>query len=332
MRIVVTGATGHIGACLVRRLVQDGHNVLAIARHATTAAALKGLPIERADANVCDADKMDQLLQGAEIVYHLAACIAITSEKNSPVYSINVEGTRFVGQAALKNKVKRFIHLSSIHAYDLPFVSTTINEDSPHVPAHCKPVYNRSKSQGEKEIRQLISEGLDAVIINPAGVIGPNDYGSSLTGKMFLLMFQNKLPAAVNGGFFWIDVRDLTDTLITAIERGRCNENYLVCGHYCKIIDLFKMTTEITGRRAFKPTIPMWLARLVAPLAMRIDRLLRREALFTPESLLPLRSKVQVDCSKAATELGYQARPLVDSLRDTHLWFIEQGKLEEKTE
>ena len=331
MRIVVTGATGHIGACLVRRLMDAGHDVLAIARNATKAPSLKDLPLERADANVCDAEKMLQLLQGADIVYHLAACIAIVSKKNSPVYSINVEGTRFVAQAALKNNVKRFIHLSSVHAYELPFVSTDVNENSPHVPEDCKFAYNHSKAQGEKAVRQLIPQGLNAIIINPAGVIGPNDYGSSLTGKMLLLMFKNKIPAVVNGGFFWVDVRDVTDTLIAALERGRCNENYLVCGHYCKLSDLFKMTAEITGHRAFKPAIPMWLARLVAPLAMRVDQLLRRDVLFTPESLLPLRSRARINCSKATTELGYQARPLIDSIRDTHRWFVEQGKLEDNT-
>ena len=227
---VVTGAGGHIGSNLVRALLQQGRAVRMVDRREP--AGLVALGAEFMAADVRDARAMASALTGAECVFHLAAVISVAGSMGGIVEEVNVRGVRTIASAALAAGVNRFVHCSSVHAFDLfalrgqDVVETSLRATDPGLPA-----YDRSKAAGEGQLRRVIDAGLDAVIVNPSGVIGPRDEQPLRMGHFFQALARGRLPATVAGGFDWVDVRDVVAALLAAEERGRTGENYLVGGH-----------------------------------------------------------------------------------------------------
>jgi dihydroflavonol-4-reductase len=229
---------------------------------------------------------------------------------------------RNVVSACLTTKVRRLLHFSSIHAFDAVPLDAAIDETRPLAPSTKKVMtYDRSKADGEREIIAGIERGLDAVVVNPTAVLGPFDFRPSPMGRVLLDLHFRRLPALVAGGFDWVDVRDVVDGAISASERGKRGDKFLLSGTHKPIAELAQMVESLTGTRAPRFVSPMWLARAGAPFAAAYSRAFGKEPLFTPESLHALRHHQQVSHAKATRELGYTSRPLEDTLRDTFAWF-----------
>jgi dihydroflavonol-4-reductase len=324
--IAVTGATGHIGGCVVRELVARGENVRVLVR-GDDPESLRGLDVERVRGDVRDGESLERAFSGVEIVYHLAAVISIVGEMGGIVHETNVVGARNAGRAALVCGVRRMVHFCSVHAFDPRPFDGPVDETRPRVHSRSAPAYDRSKAGGEAEIRRLVADGLDAVIVHPTGVIGPFDYAPSRMGKVFLDLFFRRLPSGVGGGFDWVDVRDVARSAIFAAERGRTNESYLLSGHWLSVADLSRIAEVLTGSRVPRLCAPMWLARAAAPFAEGWARLTGQEPLLTSESLLALRAYRHCVREKAERELGHAPRPTAESVRDTYKWFAEHGRI-----
>ena len=240
---------------------------------------------------------------------------------------INVGGTRNVVEACLRAGVRRLVHFSSIHALVQEPLDTPVDESRPLVAAPGCPPYDRSKAAAEIEIRCGIEKGLDAVIINPTGIIGPYDYQPSFLGEAILSMAQNSLPALVTGGFDWVDVRDVVAGALRAGAQAPPGSTYLLSGHWVSMCDIAAMVAEITGVKNDKFVCPLWLARLGAPVIEGVSRMSGKRPLYTGVSLRALKSNRCISHEKAARELGYQPRPFRETLEDTLRWFESNGKL-----
>ncbi|MFH1331153.1 MAG: NAD-dependent epimerase/dehydratase family protein, partial [Actinomycetota bacterium] len=327
MRVVVTGASGHLGANLVRRLLERGDRVrVVLHRHAR---ALEGLEVEVARGDVLDPDSLRAAFAGAEIVYHLAGVISIQGDAGGLVPAVNVEGADNAARAALECGVWRMVHCSSVHAFDMGAGWGPLDETAPRVPAGSRrhPAYDRSKAEGERRVRAQIARGLDAVIVHPTGVVGPFDFEPSRMGQVFLRLYRGTLPALVGGGFDFVDVRDVAEAMVSAAERGGSGESYLLGGHFCRIPEFAALAAAVTGRRHARPTVPFWLARAGVPFLRLAAAATRSEPLYTAESLGALRAGRIVDHSKAGRDLGYAPRPTVESVADIYRWFVEQGTI-----
>ncbi len=328
MTIVVTGASGHIGGNLVRALLERGEQVRCVVHHDRR--AIEGLPVEIVQADVTDADAILRACEGASLVYHLAAVISIDGNKGGRVEAVNVGGTRNVARAALANGA-RLLYTSSIHAMQQYPLDVPIREDRPRVPWGDKrwPWYDRTKAQGEREVRALIEEGLDAVIFHPTGVIGPLDFGVSRLGRVFLDLYHRRLPSLVDGGFNWVDVRDVIDALLVARdpERGHCGESYLLTGHYRDVSALAATAAEITGKAPPAMNVPRWLAAMGVPFFVGWGRMTGNEPLYTFESLHALDSNREMLHEKASDHLGFRPRPFARSVYDTYCWHREAGNI-----
>jgi len=320
----VTGATGHVGANLVRALLDDGRRVRAINR--TRGPALDGLDIEFVAVDVLDAHALRRAFEGVDVVYHLAAMISVAGDPDGLVRATNVDGVRNVADAALDAGVRRLVHCSSIHAFDLDRPGI-VTEDSPRARGMHLPPYDRSKAEGEDELRRAVDRGLDAVIANLTAVLGPCDFGPSRMGAVLLALARRRLPALVEGGFDWVDVRDVCTGMIAAESKGRTGENYLLAGHRVPIVEVAALAAAATGVRAPRFAAPMWLAQGTAPAGLWWSRLRGSDPLFTPESLHALRKDPVVSTAKAAEELGYEPRPLRDTVADSYAWFRTRGLL-----
>jgi len=326
VRFVVTGASGHLGANVVRALVAIGEPVRAV--DIRPGSALAGIDAEFIRGDVLDPATLKDAFAGAEFVIHLAAKISIAGDPDGSVRRVNVDGVRHVAEAALDAGVRRMVHCSSLHAFDVGGTRGPISESSPRATNPGLPAYDRSKAAGEDELRRVIDRGLDAVILNPSGMFGPVDPEPSRMGRAFLAMFKGRMPVTITGGFDWVDVRDVAEAFRSAVERGRTGENYLVGGHRASFTALARLAAEISGRKPPRLVAPLRPVQAVAAAAVRLAGPRRAgRLLLTPESLHALATDPVVDCSKAAAELGYRPRPLAETVADLHASFTAEGRL-----
>jgi dihydroflavonol-4-reductase len=319
MKIAVTGATGHIGANLVRTLVARGDEVRALVHDDE-----RGLPdgVEEVRADVRDAEALHRAFEGVDLVFHLAARISIAPGDSDVVEAVNVGGTRNVVDACLGKKVKRLVHFSSIHALSPEPHDQVVDETRPLAVESWLP-YDRSKAGAEREIGKAVERGLDAVTVNPTAVLGPFDYRPSAMGTVLLDLYHRRLPGLIDGGFDWVDVRDVVSGAIAASEKGRSGERYLLSGARRSLRELGTVVEQVTGKKAPGFVSPMWLARASAPFATGWARLTGKRARLTAESLHALRNHQQVSHEKASRELGYQPRSLEETVTATFDWFKE---------
>jgi dihydroflavonol-4-reductase len=327
MTVVVTGATGHVGGNLVRGLLDRGRRVRALVLEGEDLRPLEGLDVEIVTGDVREVESLRRAFAGAEVVYHLAAYISIRLDEGPFLEAINIQGTRNVIDVCLERSVRRLIHFSSIEAFaDAPH-DCLIDENAPLAESEDYSPYARSKAAAEKEVRAGIARGLDTVIIYPTGVIGPHDYRPSHFGQVLLDFSSGRLPALVEGGFNWVDVRDVVKGAIRAEEKAPTGGRYILAGHWVSVAELATLLEEIVGVKPPQLTLPMWLARISTPVVMAVDRLAGRRSLLTPASLKPLRGYRHISHARAARDLGYQPRPFKETLIETLQWFEANGSL-----
>lgn len=322
MTVVVTGATGHVGNTLVRALVERGAEVRAVI-YGDDERVLDGLPVERVYADTRDAEAVRRAVSGADLVYHLAAVISIDEAGDRLVRAVNVEGTRNVVEACLAQGVRRLVHMSSVHALAAEGTSGPIDETCPLIERADALAYDRSKADGERAVLQGVERGLDAVIVSPAAVLGPNDYGPSLLAESVLALQRS--PFATEGAYNWVDVRDVVAGTLAAAERGRRGERYLLSGERLTVRELAELLAEHAGGRRPRATIPVRVLATALPWVSAYARLTKRRPLYTAHALRILVSPCDFVHHKARRELGFLPRPLAQTVVDAMRFYREVG-------
>ncbi|MCM6774720.1 NAD-dependent epimerase/dehydratase family protein [Nocardia sp. CDC159] len=312
MKVAVTGAAGFLGTNLLHQLVQRGHEVTAIDR--TVPSGPDDPRIRWLTADVLDPTSMRAALDGVEVVYHLVAVITL-AHRSDLAWRVNTEGVRVVAQAARAVGVRRMVHASSIHAFDQYSCGGRIDERSPRSVDPALPVYDRSKFQGEVELRRVIDRGLDAVICNPTGVYGPIDNSASRINASVWDAARGRVPVMVGGGFDLVDVRDVAAGLILASERGRTGENYLLPGAMVSMLELTRLAATVNGKRGPRFAIPVPVISAALPVIEPIAKLFGSDKV-SRAAMGALLSAPQVDGAKARGELGYLPRPTERTVRD----------------
>lgn len=329
MRFIVTGASGHLGANVVRALAAAGETVRAV--DVRPGSALSGVEAEFVRGDVLDPSSLESAFAEADFVIHLAAKISIAGDPDGSVRRVNVDGVRNVAEAALAAGVRRLVHCSSLHAYDVGATEGPVRENSARATDPRLPAYDRSKAAGEDELRRVIDRGLDAVILNPSGMFGPVDPEPSRMGRLLLAMFKGRMPVTVTGAFDFVDVRDVAGALIAATGRGGRGENYLIGGHRAQMKDLGRLAAQVTGRRPPRLVVPLGAVKVVAEAAVRLAGPRRAgRLLLTPEALHALETDPVLDCSRANGDLGYRPRPLAETVADLHASFVADGRVSPK--
>jgi len=323
---LVTGASGFVGNNLVRHLLQLGRKVRALIYRDDE--SLRGLEIDRVTGDVRDPAGLKRAMQGVDVVYHLVAAISIDNgQSRTHLDTVNVEGTANVVQACLDSGVQRLIHFSSIHAISYFPKDTAISESRDlaldavrHLP------YDHAKAKGELQVLKGVQHGLDAVILNPVGIFGPNDFRPSPTGELLLQLAQRKLPALVRAGYYWVDVRDVVRTALAAEQRGRCGQRYILAGEYATFKSIADWIQQTTGAKPPRLHVPIWLARPAAPLVARLSRLAGHRPLITPETIQIITCHQKIATNRAREELGFRPRSIRDSVRDSINWLLDHAK------
>jgi dihydroflavonol-4-reductase len=322
--VTITGATGHIGANLVRALLQKGERVRVLVRNDRR--AVEGLQVERVRADVLDRESLVRAFTGARMVYHLAGHVSILEDAER-LQAVNVDGTRNVIEACLECGVGRLVHAGSIEALLRPSKPDPIDESVEPGFGYPTTIYGRTKAQGELLVRAGIARGLDAVIVYPTAVVGPFDFKPSFFGQFFLDFGRMQTPALVPGGFDLVDVRDVVAGLLAAADRGRKGEGYLLSGGYLTVKEIAETTQECTGVPRPRIVVPYWLAYPAAVLAPWYYRLVGRRPRFTRMAVKMLQDGRKVSCEKSRRELDYSPGDPREGIRAAVAWFRESGRL-----
>jgi dihydroflavonol-4-reductase len=321
---LVTGATGHVGNVLVRKLLERGEKVRALILPGESRESISGLRVEAIEGDVMDLDAMFSSMRGVKGIFHLAGVISIMPGPNPIVRKVNVEGTKNIIRAALESG-KKLIYTSSIHAIQR-VEKGVIDESIPYDMNNPYGAYDRSKAEATLEVLNAAQTELDAVVTCPTGVIGPYDFRGSMMGLVIHDAATAKPTLYVDGAYDFVDVRDVAEGLISAAENGKRGESYILSGHKISVRYLLETVREITGRNFFQMKIPFDLAKFAAIFTPMYYQLAHETPRFTPYSLEVLKSNSNISHAKATRELGYHPRSLYESIRDAVRWFLERRK------
>lgn len=328
MKIAITGASGHVGINVVHRLIADNHEVRALVY--SNAKALENLEIERVKGGVNDPEALDKLCKGQEVVIHGAAKIGVGKHLHKGVWEVNVEGTQKVIEACIKAGVRRLIHFSSVHAYNQHPLDQTLDTSRDLITDNGI-LYDQSKAESQRLAMAANSPDLEVIVVNPSGVIGPLDYGSSLMGGVLKMLFSGSLPVLTSGGFDFVDVRDVADSVVNALSQGTPGEAYILGNRYYSIVEISKTVGKVLNISTPTLALPIWLSYVGLPFVWAWSKVTGKPQLYNMEYLDILKGgNPQIVNQKAKEELGLNPRSLEETILDTWHWYIENGDLPSK--
>lgn len=328
---IVTGANGHLGNTIVRKLLDKGQTVRGLTVPGDQSVRWDDPRLTLFEGDVLSNETLSPLFEKTEgadlIVIHTAGIVSITSRYQQKVWDVNVNGTQNVIDLCRKYGVKKLIHVSSVHAIPEKKKGQVITEVGHFDPQLVKGLYARTKAAATERVLNAAKTGLNACVVHPSGIIGPNDFSHGHLTQLILDYLDGRLAACVDGGYDFVDVRDVADGVLACTRRGRQGECYILSNHYYTVTDLLRTLHEITGRREIKAVLPTWLAKATAPLAEGWYKMLRQPPLYTSYSLYTLESNALFSHEKATRELGYIPRPLRETLLDTVQWMEQNHRL-----
>jgi len=281
--------------------------------------------------DVCDISSLRDFFKnpgGTELIcIHAAGIVSISSKFNRKVYEVNVNGTKNILAMCFKNKVSKLVYVSSVHAIAEAPPGKIIRETKDFSPDTVFGLYAKTKSKATRAVLSASKKGLDACVVHPSGILGPGDYGRGHSTQLVIDYFKGRLTACVDGGYDFVDVRDVADGIVNCCDRGRPGECYILSNEYCRVVDMLEILHEITGRKKVRTVLPFWFASLTAPIAELYYKLLRRPPLYTPYSMYTIMSNAHFSHEKAARELSFHPRSIRESLRDTVFWLKKLNRI-----
>ena len=313
---LVTGATGHLGTILIQKLVKKDCAIRIFCLPSQKDIVPSGVEVIYGDIR----NKEDLLpffdTTGYEDVtlIHAAAKISILSKEDPTIWDINVNGTKNVMELALQSNITKVIYVSSIHALPERPKPELIHETKEFTTNIVEGQYAKSKAEAARLTLEYANQGLPVCIIHPTGVIGPGDlYHNNHSVLTLQNIHTKKIPCAIEGGYDFVDVRDVVDGILKCEEKGRNGECYILSGSYVSVSDMFQIIHHK------KPlTIPTSIVKIISPLYEKISLWLGdTHPLLTPYSLYTLQTNSNFSHEKATKELGFQPRSIEESIKDS---------------
>lgn len=331
IRALVTGATGFIGSALCRALLEAGFEVRAFHRPTSNLLLIKDLPVEHAVGDLSQPASLLEAMQGVQVVFHAAALMGGRADTGRH-YTVTVEGTRAVLEAALECGVERVVHTSSVAALGVPpqisgNAGAAYMMDETHT-WNYRPErwpYGYAKYLAELEVQKAAARGLDVVILNPTLVIGAGDlYRQSRS--VVVQVAQRRLPVIVEGGLNVVSLKDTVAGHLAALQRGRRGERYILAGQNLTIAQLVEQIAEIAGVTPPRTLLPSGLVRRLAPFYGFLENWL---PLPVSSSELYLAGRYfYYDAQKAKSTLEWACCVGVDqAIREAIDWSREKGLL-----
>ena len=332
MKCFVTGASGFVGANLVRELIARGHEVRALLRPGADVRGLLGLEFERVEGDILNAAALPGQIAGCDWCFHVAASYQLWMPDYTPMYQANVEGTRNVLESAGKAGCSRIVYTSTVGCIGLPATGqgTIIptDETAPAKPHQLSNDYKKSKYQAEVLALELVRQKqLPIVIVNPTAPIGPQDVKPTPTGRIVVDFLNRRMPAYLETGLNWVHVRDVAAGHVLAAEKGRIGERYILGnqdGNWTMNEALQKLE-QLTGIPAPTVRIPYWVAWSAAQVNEALSALTGKEPRAPLAGVRMAKYKMWFNPAKAVRELGLPQTPPAQAFSDAVEWFTAHG-------
>lgn len=330
MKVLVTGATGFIGGNLARELWRRGDDVRALVRPGNNKLTIEDTGIVQFEGDILDRDSVVRAVQGCEAVYHVAAAYTFWSPDPAKVSRTNIEGTVNVLDAARQAGVSRAVYTSTVSTIGL-IKNGLGDEEVPLDPKSLHGHYKTSKLQAEQEALAIAAKGMPVVVVNPTAPVGPWDVKPTPTGKMVLDFLRRRVPAYLKTGMNLVDVADVVDGHILALEKGTPGERYILGNRNVSLKEIFQILSTLTGLSAPRIRAPYWLVVGLGYADRFVEgTLLRREPAIPVEGVLASIKPAYVSCEKAVRNLGQPQRPIEDALKQAVDWFAAHGYVDGK--
>ncbi len=326
---LLTGATGHLGQAVARQLLAEGQRVRALVLPGDPLEPFlpKGDTLEIFYGDLLDKEALAQFFEApahtAITVLHCAGIVTTSMAYVQKVWDVNVWGTRNMLQQALRTGVGKFVYTSSVHAIPEKPKGQVTAETKDFSPKYVHGPYAKTKAAATLLALRAAGAGLNLSVVHPSGIVGPYDFAGGYTSQVILDYLAGRLPAGVDGGYDFADVRDVAAGVIAAARQGRPGEPYILCNRFITIREFFTTLRRLLGKPGEDVMVPYWLAKTSAPLLERYYKWRQQKPIFSPYSLYTLASNSLYSSDKARRELGYRTRPFMETLADTVGWLQE---------
>jgi dihydroflavonol-4-reductase len=324
MKVFVTGGTGFVGANLVRSLLAQGYQVKALVRGTSDRANLQGLDVELVTGDLNDPD-LGPKLRGCQALFHVAAHYSLLQRERDRLFEINVLGTRNILQAAREAGVARVVYTSSVAAIGVPTDGSPADETYQSAPDRLIGAYKQSKYWAEQEANKAINLGQDIVIVSPSSPIGPFDIKPTPTGDLVLRFLQGRMPAYVDTGLNFVDVRDVAQGHILALTKGVGGDRYILGNANLSLKAVLDLLGTITGREPPRYQLPLWLPLGVAWVDEKILGSLGKTPSVPIDGVRMSQQKMFYNGAKAVKTLGLPQTEVAIALADAVDWFKRNG-------
>ncbi|NLZ28795.1 MAG: NAD-dependent epimerase/dehydratase family protein [Firmicutes bacterium] len=329
---LLTGATGLLGGNILRQLVADGERVRALALPDDP--AIQNMPenTEIVEGDLLDDSALERFFTAPEnidlIVIHAASIVTVDPRPNGKVRAVNVDGTRNIVDKCLRHKVKKLVYISSIGAIpELPH-GKVIHEVEKHDPDQVIGYYAKTKAIATDLVLNAACEhNLDASVVYPSGIFGPNDYGFGMITSCLKMVAEGKLRISIGGTFNSVDARDLASGIIACAEKGGKGESYIMASRCYTFGQLIETVCKESGAQKHLFTVPLWLVRPFAGIGTLYGKMTNRPAWFSSYTLYNLMRNNEYSTAKAERELGFQCRSLDETIVDTIDWLKQVGEI-----
>ena len=329
---LVTGAAGFLGGTICRELHEGGKRVRAFVLPNDPAAKFVPRGVEIVEGDLCDVQSLERLFdvpEGMEtVVFHIASIVTVNPDFSQKVMDVNVGGTHNIIDQCVKHHVKRLVYCSSTGAIPEAEMGQKIHEVTYFDPDKVLGCYSQSKAMATQAVLDAVLEkGLDACVVHPSGIMGPEDYAVGETTGVLIQIINGEMPAGIDGSFNLCDVRDLAHGTILAAERGRAGECYILGNEAVSFRDFSRMVSDEAGCKRMHFFLPIKAANFMAGMMEKQAKKTGKRPLMTTFSVYNLARNNAFDSAKAKRELGYTTRSYRETIHDEVAWLKETGKI-----
>jgi dihydroflavonol-4-reductase len=321
--LLLTGASGFVGAHVARALVDDGWRVRCLARP-TARRPLLPAGVEWFEGDLRSDEDVRAATRGCAAVVHTAALYELWGPARAPFYEVNVVGTRRVLAAARAEGVARVVHTSTVACVGQAPPGGLADEETPLAPGDIVGDYKRSKLEAEREALAAARDGQHVVVVNPASVIGPGDARPTPTGRIISDFLAGRIPRVIDTPMSFVDVRDVARGHVLALRRGRRGRRYILTAREGNVgLGAFlALVAEVAGVPPPRGAVPYPLAWLAGAVSTFLaDHVTGRPPRVPLVGVRMARHRMQFDPRRAIEELGLPQTPLRRTVEDAVAWF-----------
>ena len=329
---LVTGATGFLGGEVCRQLIRRGEKVRALVLYDDKAISYLPASVEIVRGNLCDKNTLEKFFTVSDdesiVVLHIASIVTVDPAFNPRVMSVNVDGTiGIIEECKRHENFKKLVYCGSTGSIQEEPKGVAIKEVDTYWASLVRGCYSQSKAIASQKVVEAARQGLNACIVHPSGIMGPEDFAIGETTKTTIEIIKGRMLIGIDGSFNLADVRDLAAGVIAAADKGRSGESYILANEEVSFKEFARLLHQESGCKPIRLFLPCSVAKVMARIMEKIAQWRDEKPLMTTFSVYNLSRNNCFDSSKARAELGYTTRSYAETIRDEVAWLKQSAHI-----